>query len=1180
MIRPSLKTKTTFTLPIVSCVAIALILLSARSYLQRSLKESISFQQQLTVSVLADEIDQKLQFTRDMLSLLAGKVTPEMVEQPEKIAAFLRDESEFGSIFDNGMFLFDSRGRIVAELPLGTSRNGTDFSFRHYLKTTLATRSPVISEPYISSQSHHHPSIMFTAPIFNSHARLIAVLGGSVDLTRRNFFGNIMSLKIGRTGYMYLSAEDRTLILHPDPERVMKVDTQPGANQLLDKALGGYDGTDETVNSRGIPMLTSFQHLKSKRWILAANYPLSEAYRQIYRLNLLFSIGIIPLVLLTFFVMRHVMKKMTEPLLNFTRHVEQLPAKSGDERLYHRAELAEIATLGNAFNKLIANLDSHQEELSKREILYRTIVEFSTDLIFWISPDRKVLYYISPGCEQITGYHDHEFYQDPDLLNRMIHPDYQAVWQEHVRHAHACGCTEPLELSLVTKQGMTHWVTHACRPVFNEQGDYQGIRGNFSDITLLRESEQARQASDNALQRQNEYLLALHETTLGLISRLELNGLLLAIVTRAAKLMNTEHGYVYLLNPEGTRMVTQVQLGVFDTFEHHTLTQGMGMAGKVWESGEPHRVDDYRTWPRRLPDPARDVLRAMMGVPLTSGGDVVGVIGLAYTDDYSRFDDTKIALLNRFAELASLALDNARLYEALQKELGERTRAEARLRKLSHAVEQSPLSIVITDLNGAIEYVNPHFINVSGYARHELLGKKPSILKSGFTSPDEYRSLWETIRGGGDWRGEFHNRKKDGDYYWEFALISPIRDQNGAITNFIAIKEDITERKKLESQLRHSQKMEAIGQLAGGIAHDFNNILTAIIGYATIMQMQVPSDDRLTTTLGHILATAERGASLTQGLLAFSRKQVSDPGRVDLNEIIERVNKLLGRLIGEDIHLTTMLADRELPVMADSIQIEQVLMNLATNARDAMPDGGTIVIKTGMALLDTLFVSSHGFGEPGSYALLTFSDTGCGMDEETAKRIFEPFYTTKETGKGTGLGLSIVYGIIKKHNGFITCHSTPGTGAAFQIYLPLTDIPGSESLSDTGAESFRRGSEVVLLVEDDEPTRALTRELLEEFGYSVIEAAHGMQALEIYREQRAGIHLVILDAVMPGMKGTEVYLEIRALTPNARVLFCSGYNPDTIDGLGTLDPNLHFISKPFMPKELLMKIREVLEDVA
>lgn len=688
-----------------------------------------------------------------------------------------------------------------------------------------------------------------------------------------------------------------------------------------------------------------------------------------------------------------------------------------------------------------------------------------------------------------------------------------------------------------------------------------------------------RKLADKLLLRQNGYLRALHETTLGLISRLELHSLLSAIITNAATLMNTEHGYIYLLDEGQTKMVIQVQLGVFDCFEHHPLEYGEGMAGYVWEHREAFHVDDYSSWPGRINDPQRDCLKAMAGIPLKSGTDVVGVIGLAYTDNDDVFDEGKIELLQRFAELASLAIDNARLYDAAQKELGERTKAEESLHKLSHAVEQSPVSIVITDTDGNIEYANPYSTQLTGYEPHELLGQNPRVLKSGFTSQQEYQDMWQTILSGHEWRGEFHNRKKNGEYYWEMALISPIRNQAGTITHFIAIKEDITDRKKLENQLRHSQKMEAVGQLAGGIAHDFNNILTAIIGYATIMQIRIAAESPLKSTVDQILATAERGAGLTQGLLAFSRKQVSNPGRVNLNEIIERVEKLLVRLIGEDIHLITILADQDLPLLADSIQLEQALMNLATNARDAMPEGGTITIGTEVVFLDSSFVATHGFGEEGCFALLSVSDTGYGMEEETIKRIFEPFFTTKEIGKGTGLGLSIAYGIIKKHRGYVTCSSSPGNGTTFRIYLPLAPDTEIQRPDSQDSAPYRGGHELVLLAEDDEYARMLSKELLEEFGYTVIETEDGDQALQEYREHGDKIGLVMLDAMMPGMKGMDVYREIRNINPHARVLLCSGYNPDIMQNKGFLDQNLHFIAKPFMPKELLMKIREVLEDV-
>jgi len=372
--------------------------------------------------------------------------------------------------------------------------------------------------------------------------------------------------------------------------------------------------------------------------------------------------------------------------------------------------------------------------------------------------------------------------------------------------------------------------------------------------------------------------------------------------------------------------------------------------------------------------------------------------------------------------------------------------------------------------------------------------------------------------------------------------------------------------------------MEAFGQLAGGIAHDFNNILTAIIGYATIMQMKIDLQSPVKATADQILAAAERGAGLTQGLLAFSRKQVSNLTRVDLNEIIERVEKLLVRLIGEDIRINSILADQELPLIADSIQLEQVLMNLSTNARDAMPDGGQITIRTEVVTIDAYFVQSQGFGEQGTYALLAFSDTGSGMSEETVKRIFEPFYTTKEIGKGTGLGLSIVYGVIKKHGGYVTCKSSPAEGTIFSIYLPLTLDTKNSQAEDSKTIPFRGGHELILLAEDDKTMRTLTKELLEEFGYKVLETEDGCQAVERYREQCSSIRLVILDAVMPGMKGMDAYREIRKINPHARVLFCSGYDLDMIKGDDVLDRNLHFIAKPFVPKELLMKVREVLED--
>lgn len=724
---------------------------------------------------------------------------------------------------------------------------------------------------------------------------------------------------------------------------------------------------------------------------------------------------------------------------------------------------------------------------------------------------------------------------------------------------------------------------------FSVQGEAEIVILGEAFNELIRESDLQRsklesdlngyERADAQLHRQNEYLQALHETTLGLVSRLDVAGLIQAIVIRAGSLVGTEHCYAYLKNSAGTKMEMAYQSGIYDHLSHYPILPGQGIAGRIWSTGKLFYTDDYSRWEGRLPDPDRDVLKGMAGVPLKSGDEIVGVLGVAFVGEDTLLDNEQLDHLVQFGELASLALENARLNDESRRELAERVKAEENLRKLSVAVEQNPASIVITDTFGTIEYINPHFSELSGYTLEEAVGRNSNILKSGETSSEEYKLLWETIAGGGEWRGEFHNRKKDGDLYWEQVMIAPIRDSDSTITHFIAIKEDITERKQLEGQLRQAQKMDAIGQLAGGIAHDFNNILTAIVGYASILELKLPDGSPLKKHAEQIAATAERGASLTQGLLAFSRKQASNPVVVDLNEIINRVHQLLLRLISEDIHLEINLEQIGLPVLVDSGQIEQVLMNLATNARDALPQGGSIVITTGEVVLDSEFVLARGFGLPGRYAILTFTDSGDGMEAEIVKHIFEPFYTTKEQGKGTGLGLSIIYGIIKKHNGYILCHSTIGLGTIFQIYLPLLDSvvsPFEETASER--EDNVHGGDYILLAEDDETIRELSREILEQFGYAVIEAVDGEDALKKYREHRERINLVMLDVIMPKINGREVYNAVKNIDPAMRILFCSGYSKDVVVSQGRVDEDMHYLPKPFTPKELLMKIREVLDN--
>src|SRR6185369_7671145 len=408
-------------------------------------------------------------------------------------------------------------------------------------------------------------------------------------------------------------------------------------------------------------------------------------------------------------------------------------------------------------------------------------------------------------------------------------------------------------------------------------------------------------------------------------------------------------------------------------------------------------------------------------------------------------------------------------------------------------------------------------------------------------------------------------------------IKTPMYDAEGKLLGVLGIGRDITEYHKLEEQLLHSQKMESLGTLAGGIAHDFNNILTAIIGYGQLTLMKMPADEQLRPNIESMLQAADRASRLTKELLLFSRKQPIDKRPVDLNEVVTRVEKFLKKVIGEDISFRSTLYEARLPVFADPYQLEQVLMNLATNARDSMPLGGSLAVTTAKVVLDREFVATHGYGEPGPYAFITVSDTGMGMDEATQKRIFEPFFTTKEVGKGTGLGLSVAYGIIKQHDGYINVYSEPGTGTTFRIYLPLDVAEAGQESPAPQEGTALGGTETILLAEDDEQVRILSASILENAGYTVIAAVDGADAASKFAECGESIDLLLLDLIMPKMNGKEALDEIRKMRPEIKVIFSSGYAPETIRQKVSMAVGTHMITKPILPMELLRKVRSVLD---
>ncbi len=508
----------------------------------------------------------------------------------------------------------------------------------------------------------------------------------------------------------------------------------------------------------------------------------------------------------------------------------------------------------------------------------------------------------------------------------------------------------------------------------------------------------------------------------------------------------------------------------------------------------------------------------------------------------------------------------------------QRKAAEQTLRTLGCAVEQSSDPVFITSGEGIIEYANHAFEKLTGYGQQDVTGKPQLILKSEQPVPMLYRELWETIRGDVG-RSLRVNRKKNGELYYVDESISPVWDGEGHVTHFVCNCRDLTERLRIEAQLVQSQKMDAVGRLAGGVAHDFNNLLTIITSYSELALDAVLPGSPAEGRIQEILSAARRATELTRQLLAFSRKQPQALRVADLNPVIERITKTLHRLIGEDIELKFVAGEGLGRVRLDPVQIEQILMNLAANSRDAMPQGGSLTIATSDVYLDEAYIECKRAIIPtGRYAVLAVTDTGVGIPADQLAHVFEPFYTTKPSGKGTGLGLATVYGIVKQNHGFVWVYSEPGIGTTFKTYLPCVQQPASMmEPPEAGNEDAHSGDETVLLVEDEESLRRAAAEFLRLRGYTVLEAQNGADALAIIKGHASAIHLAVSDVVMPHMSGGELAKALQTMRPEIKMMFVSGYAGERVSNHNVTDGEYNFLQKPFTLKQLAGKVRTVLD---
>ncbi len=783
-------------------------------------------------------------------------------------------------------------------------------------------------------------------------------------------------------------------------------------------------------------------------------------------------------------------------------------------------EIAGLKKQNAALKNSVANLQKSKSALLQSDENYKQLVNHSLTGIY-ITQDH-ILKYCNQQMAEMFGFDSPDELLGIHIKNLVASDSWGLVDQEVKLRISGEKETSRYEFKCVKKDGTNFYVeVLGSRINFEEKS---AVQGTIIDITERKKTEEALQESEELYRQLFDFL------------------------PYGAEILDSE-GFIIDCNPSSTRLLGYTRE---ELVGKHITEFIHPDALHIFKTKYPQilKGDLIRTEVMMVRKDGKTLHTLRAGQPIVDNenGQIIGVL-------------------------------------ALSVDITDGKKAEREKTRLATVVEQAGEAIVITDTEGTIQYVNPAFEQVTGYTAQEALGKNPRILKSGSQDDDLYKEMWATITQGHKWQGVFANKRKDDSIFYEEAAIFPIRDETGTIVNYAAIKHDITQERELELQLKQMQKMEALGTLSGGVAHDFNNLLTIINGHAEIALLHTSESVRTHSDLLAIMNAGKRAENLISQLLAFSRKQLHEPKVISINKIIADLENMLRRLIPEDINIETVFIS-ELPfIKADRGQIEQVLINLAVNARDAIKEKNgsdgqkQITIKTKFIDLDEIFVDTHPGSQTGPHVIISVSDSGIGMDESIKNRIFEPFFTTKEVDKGTGLGLATVYGIVKQNGGFIQVDSESEKGTTCRIYWPTTeDLPDEEPTLIMKQEALF-GEETILLVEDDEGVREFTAETLKSFGYNIIEALNGRNAIELIEEKKSPIDLLITDIIMPEMNGQELAEHLKSTIPLQRMLFVSGYTFDQLGQDSTLEAGINFLQKPYSIYELLNKIRNILTTV-
>jgi len=778
-----------------------------------------------------------------------------------------------------------------------------------------------------------------------------------------------------------------------------------------------------------------------------------------------------------------------------------------------------------------------------------SLLDSTQELIAILGLDGTVLF-ANEAFRRSLGYNPDE------LVGRSIHALVHAVDVEHIRErlqelAAVPGSSVRERCRLRTRDCSWRWFELVCHNRLEDSG-IEGILLNAQDVTALQRMEAERHVIADVVH-------ALNQTS-------NLDQLLNGIHDALKRIVSAQNCFVALHDPE------------HDTFEFPFFADEYDTAPPPQRVGRSCTAYVFRTGRAMLiPQSDFDRLAALgevelvgspspawLGVPLKTPTATIGVLVVQNYQNENAYDIRDLEFLDSVGGHIALAIERRRAEEELRKN-------ESILRLL---FEHNPMPTWLYEVDSlGFLRVNQAAVRLYGYSYEEF--ENMSILA---IRPDSERekamAYVREMEDGTQEHGFWLHQAKDGKTF-EVEIISHALVYAGKRVRLV-VAQDISERRNLELQLRQALKMEAIGRLAGGVAHDFNNLLMVIKGHTELLLNVLPPSDHVARKIEQIDRSADRAAALTRQLLAFSRMQVLQLQVINLNSIVEEMGKLLPRLIGEDIELVVR-GDQQLgAIRADASQMEQIIMNLAVNSRDAMPNGGKLVIETRNAELDQTYTASHPLMKPGAYIQLTVSDSGCGMDAETQSHIFEPFFTTKEKGKGTGLGLATVYGIVKQSGGFIWVYSELGKGTCFKIYIPRVDQVEEHSGAPVPTAEVPTGTETVLLTEDEQDVREIAREFLESGGYKVVEAKDASEAVQLARQHSGAIDLLVTDMVMPGMTGQELAVQLQREYPGLCIVFMSGYSEHAATEMANADPTVRLLSKPFSRGALLRTVREIL----